>query len=372
MRDEAMARRHDELFKHTFGDPEHAANALQGILPALVVATIDWSSLEVLPGSFVDEALRERHTDLLYRVRIQGRKALIHLLFEHQSRPDPLMPLRIVEYLICGWRKLLAETPGRLRLPPIIPVVLYNGTRPWRAPTRLSEMFALDGETRTRLQPWLPEATFILHPLMHTADDVLTERFSAVVALVLGSLKHSRTPTALLQWFERSVELLRRLLEARSGTQALEALFRYAFTADLDPERLEPLVTRQLGAAGQEVFMTAADRLIEKGREAGFEAGQEVGRQVGREEGREEGRVEGRQEGRREGLEIGLVRGKAQLRRSELERLLALRFGTLDGAILDRVRGLADARVEALWDLLMSADYEADSIEALFQDGSEA
>ena len=83
---------HDAFFKEMLSRPEHAASLLQQILPARVAARIQFDSLAPCAGSYVDEALKERHSDLLFSVPINGRPALIYILFEHQSlagiRPD--------------------------------------------------------------------------------------------------------------------------------------------------------------------------------------------------------------------------------------------------------------------------------------------
>ena len=71
-----------------FGNPENAASELRLVLPAEASALIDWPSLKLCPGSFVDPQLVERHTDLLFTVRYAGRDAQLYVLFEHQSTPD--------------------------------------------------------------------------------------------------------------------------------------------------------------------------------------------------------------------------------------------------------------------------------------------
>ena len=56
---------HDAVFKAVFEQPEHAAAELQHVLSADLVAAIDWSSLALEPGSFVDEELADQHSDLV-------------------------------------------------------------------------------------------------------------------------------------------------------------------------------------------------------------------------------------------------------------------------------------------------------------------
>lgn len=338
-----MRRKHDELFKYTFSNPERAANALRRILPAAIAAAADWSTLTLLPGSFIDKKLRGRHTDLLYKVQIRGRTVCLHIIFEHQSQPDPLMPMRVVEYTICVWRGLLEEKPELKQLPPVIPVVLYNGEREWSTPQWLSEMYALDGETLAELKPWLPEATFALQDLARTDDELLEASFDAAVALILGGLKHGWGADDFVDWLTRSVDLARRVMRAQGGMEVLAALFRYAFSADVTLERLEP-VAHAVGEEAKEVLMTAADRLIEQGVEIGLEKG--------RAEGRAEGRVEGRVEGRIEG------------QRQSARQLLITRFGELSDENHERIEALTLESLSVIYEQIFTANGIDELLEA--------
>src|SRR6187431_719506 len=91
---------HDALLKSVFRNPENAASELRLVLPERISALIDWSSLELCPGSFIDPQLIERHTDLLFSVRCGAREARIYILFEHQSTPDGVMPFRLLRYIV--------------------------------------------------------------------------------------------------------------------------------------------------------------------------------------------------------------------------------------------------------------------------------
>jgi Putative transposase, YhgA-like len=61
---------HDALFKATFSQVEHAAGELQAILPPALSARIDFATLTLCPGNFVDPDLRQRYTDLLFSAEI--------------------------------------------------------------------------------------------------------------------------------------------------------------------------------------------------------------------------------------------------------------------------------------------------------------
>lgn len=45
---------HDALFKFAFSQVEHAAGVIRSVLPAAVVERLDFSTLTLRPGSFVD------------------------------------------------------------------------------------------------------------------------------------------------------------------------------------------------------------------------------------------------------------------------------------------------------------------------------
>src|ERR1043166_8188491 len=79
---------HDALFRGVHSQLEHARGTLRAMMPTALGEAIEWSTLSLRPGSFVDAALGAQHTDLLYSATWRdGSDALLHLLFEHQSTP---------------------------------------------------------------------------------------------------------------------------------------------------------------------------------------------------------------------------------------------------------------------------------------------
>jgi predicted transposase/invertase (TIGR01784 family) len=84
------AHTNDGFFKAVFSQPEHSTAFFKSHLPPALAAKMDWSSLGVLPGSFVKTSLQQVHSDLLFSVRVGERETLLYLLFEHQSCPDPI------------------------------------------------------------------------------------------------------------------------------------------------------------------------------------------------------------------------------------------------------------------------------------------
>jgi hypothetical protein len=192
---------HDALFKAIFSDPETAAAELRSALPAAVADRIDFSTLRVEAGSFVDEELRFRHCDLLFSARVAGRDALVYVLFEHQSSSDPLMALRMLRYVVRIWDVVLEREPGRTSLPLVVPVVLHHGERPWSGATQIADLVDLAEDGRVSLSPFVPRFGFAVDDLAVLSDAALLVRpLPAAAKLALAALRDVRDATDLVAW----------------------------------------------------------------------------------------------------------------------------------------------------------------------------
>lgn len=278
---------HDAFFKEMLSRPEHAASLLQQILPARIAARIDFASLAPCAGSYVDEALKERHSDLLFSVLLEGRAALIYLLFEHQSTVDGMMSFRLLRYEVRIWERWLRDNPGARALPVILPVVLHHSVDGWTGSTAFEDLLDVDAATLADIVPHVPRFRFLLEDISHETDEALRARaITALARLSLWCLRHAREPWELVDRLGAWVDLVREVRRAPHGMAALVLIMRYIFATN-EPGKPEDLVLRLLavvGEEGKEEIMTAADQLMERGREQGIKQGLEQGLERGRRE----------------------------------------------------------------------------------------
>jgi hypothetical protein len=189
---------HDNLVKHAFTDIEHARGVLATALPAAIVARTDLSSLALRPGSFVDENLQGRFSDILYTARISGREALIYFLLEHKSEPEDLTPLQVLRYMLKIWDQHLASLPKKERgevrkLPVIVPLLLHHGRDGWTAAVCFEEMLDADEDLLAALGEHVLRLRLALDDLGKQSDDQLYARPATSFArLVLWALKNAR------------------------------------------------------------------------------------------------------------------------------------------------------------------------------------
>ncbi|MEL6343547.1 MAG: Rpn family recombination-promoting nuclease/putative transposase, partial [Myxococcota bacterium] len=167
---------HDHLFRYGFSRPDVAREHFEAQLPAAVVAAVDWTGLEPVPGTFIDPELERTESDILYRAPLKsGDELLLYVLFEHQRSRDTQMPFRLLQYMVRIWEAWLRSHGRRrktTRLPFIVPMVLYNGTQRWTTSRQFADLFA-DGPVFDALKRNIPTFQHELQDLSQTPDEVL-------------------------------------------------------------------------------------------------------------------------------------------------------------------------------------------------------
>jgi predicted transposase/invertase (TIGR01784 family) len=263
---------HDSLFKATFSHVGRAAAELRAVLPAALARRIDFGSLAIVPGTHVDKRLRNTHSDLLFRARIDGKSAFLYLLFEHQSQPDELMAFRMLRYVVHILERHIDQAQRRssvLPLPIVIPIVLHHGAAGWTASTTMVELFDPALARDPNVSPYLPQFSFLLDDLRNATDEELAARnLGDFASLALWSMRDSRETERLLSSLDFWAATLDRL--ASGDAAAFELILRYllAVVPDLDlNDVLQLLQTR--APVAEQLMTTMGERLEAKGEARG-------------------------------------------------------------------------------------------------------
>jgi predicted transposase YdaD len=272
---------HDALFKAVFGQPEHARGALRSVVPPAVAEALDWPTLAPCAGNFVDPVLRERYTDVLFSVTWRGAgEALVYVLFEHQSTSDPRMAFRLLRYLVRIWERWLTDHPRAEALPVIVPVVLYHGAEPWSAPLAFDALLDIPDAVRPAVAPHLLQLSYLVDDLSGASDEQLRERaMTALARLVAACFKHARTRADFLEILSGWAGVVREVVSAPHGLEALALVVRYILLVNdhVEPEKLQAFLERVAGPEAKDAVMTAGERLIQQGEDRGIQKGIEQG-----------------------------------------------------------------------------------------------
>jgi predicted transposase/invertase (TIGR01784 family) len=156
-----MNQAHDTSYKLLFSEPEIIIDLLQGFVREPWVNELDFTTLEKVSGSYVSDDLRSREDDVIWRVRYRQNWIYVYLLIEFQSTIDAYMAVRLMSYMGLLYQDLIKTkqlTEGK-QLPPILPVVLYNGEKRWDAATELKDLIV---KVPGGLEKYLPSLNYLL------------------------------------------------------------------------------------------------------------------------------------------------------------------------------------------------------------------
>ncbi|HEY5958358.1 MAG TPA: Rpn family recombination-promoting nuclease/putative transposase, partial [Polyangiaceae bacterium] len=256
---------HDKLFKSALANRNDAAMELRAVLPPALAAQIDFSSLEPLPGTFVDEHMRGSHADLLYTVQCSGHDTCLYVLFEHKSEVDRWTLVQLLRYMVRIWEQCLAQKPPPATLPPIIPVIVHHSEAGWTAPTYFQGLFEPTAIADSDLRRLTPEFEVQLDDISHCSDEELRDRGMGPEA-TLGFLflrdgrREGRVIGELLAW----ADLFSDLDASPEGRDAIVRLFSYLLRVapNLRLKDLAEQVKRAIPERN-DVVSTLAEKLIE-------------------------------------------------------------------------------------------------------------
>ncbi|MBK8252361.1 MAG: Rpn family recombination-promoting nuclease/putative transposase [Polyangiaceae bacterium] len=259
-----------------FSHPEHARDELKFILPKEIASQLDWSTLKLVPGTFVDDALQANYSDLLYSVKLQEKECFIYLLWEHQSSPDRFLIFRELKYVVRFLDEWLTDHPDATHLPIVIPMVLAHGSRAWSCPLSFEELINIPEELKPSVLKYVPCFQVLIDDLYRETDDGLRARtLSTLAAVALWCLKNAFNTPELLKTVVHWRMLLRALHNSNGGADWLQRVFLYITAVHDDPtETVLPTIAKSLEVEENQEMATIQDRWIEKGVKKGLEQGQ--------------------------------------------------------------------------------------------------
>ena len=263
----------DPIYKRLYAFARMVEDLLRSLFGADLDA--DYRTLEKLPAEYVGNALQQRRGDTAWRLRTRGADGWLHVLvmLEFQSTTDAAMALRVMEYTALLYGELLRRgiaRPGAL--PPVLPVVLYNGDAPWRPATEMRDLIAAPSPLLAPYQP--SQRHFVLDQRRAQAEDFKLHELTWTVA----QLEQSSTAADLARIGRRLAALLAGEHELRrTFAHWLWALRRPLVGGDPVPRPPEDLNLEDLAMSLEERVAQWPKPYIEQGRQEGISLGREQG-----------------------------------------------------------------------------------------------
>lgn len=156
----------------------------------------------------------------------------------------------------------------------IIPVVLYHGATAWSAPLSVDALFDVPESVRPAIEAYLVRFLYLVDDLSEIPDDRLRARaMTALAKLAAVSFKYARTRADLIEILSSWADVMRQVVGAPGGLEALAVVMRYILMVNdhVEPEALHALLERAVGSEAKDTIMTAGERLIEQGVQQGIQ-----------------------------------------------------------------------------------------------------
>ena len=184
---------HENGLKFVLENSGNVHDLLQ-LLDVRLLPRINFKKMRVVPGRFVGRDYRHLESDLVLQAPIQPpegakyRRIIVYILIEHQSEPDRFMPLWVLEYVVMIYKRQMRDWEkkhknlDKLQLQPVLPIVLYTGTRTWDKLGHIWELVDLGDELAERI----PELVPLFLNVAQTGREVLEQigAFGPVLWLV--------------------------------------------------------------------------------------------------------------------------------------------------------------------------------------------
>ncbi|GAB5549478.1 MAG: hypothetical protein SangKO_092380 [Sandaracinaceae bacterium] len=204
-----------------------------------------------------------------------------------------------------------------------MPIVVYHGARPWKAPLDVGEAIMMSEALASSAGSLVPRLRYLLDDLTQLDADGLRARgLPAFATLALWALR-SAFDRGFISTAANLSGLFDEVVTADDGGQALASLFGYLFIISRPDEDLVSEVLGHVSPRVREEVMELEEMLAAKKLE----------------QGRAEGRAEGRAQ---RGAELVM-------------KLLRLKFGAIDAGTEERVRAGSDADLDRWAERVLTA-----------------
>ncbi len=236
---------------------------------------LNLETLALQSGSYIDQSLKRTASDVLYTVDYTNQPGFsyLYILTEHQSSVDTFLPLRLWRYIISIWSTHLKKYPD-CKLPMVMSLVFYNGSKPYDGPRDIRELIEAPPEL---IDPFLLKPFHLVDVSMIPDEEIRQKQWCGLLEY---AMKCSRAKEAL-NYVETFIELLKGVCQSGGidyGTVALQYFITQTETAQ--PGRLFKALEQGLNEEGQ-IMATVAQYLREQGMQQGMQQGIVRGEQQG-------------------------------------------------------------------------------------------
>lgn len=265
----------DEAYKNLFSYPEMIRDLIKGFFNQKWTKDLDFTTLSRYNSNFVSEKLRKREADIIWKIKWKDQNIYLLVLLEFQSSVDKFMAVRVFTYTGLLYLDIIKHDKNLLKtgyLPPILPLVLYNGEAPWSTSKTVSGLYSKNIpkkllEYQPNMQYWLlDESRCKLNSKVDVKNNLVTP------IMQFQQVADSKDVKIAIKYLIRALKA--------SDNDGLIKAYKLYLTRILKLNKIDKKIDF---ASIKEVnkMLTVVDRIIDKNKEQWLAEGLEQGLEQG-------------------------------------------------------------------------------------------
>ena len=136
---------HDKSYKDLYSKKEIAIDLFKSLVNKEWTKYLVPENLTLVNKSYITADYEELESDIVYKANVNNTEVYFYILLEFQSTVDYRMPLRLLFYICEILREHAVNAKHKkydknIKIPAVIPIVLYNGDQKWDVPKEFREM----------------------------------------------------------------------------------------------------------------------------------------------------------------------------------------------------------------------------------------
>ncbi|MCP3659908.1 MAG: Rpn family recombination-promoting nuclease/putative transposase, partial [Bacteroidetes bacterium] len=207
------------------------------------------------------EEYTDKHSDLIFKTKIDGSNAYIYTILEHQSTNDRHMGIRLLEYNTSLIRQHMKEK-NTTKAPIILNILIYAGKKAYTGPHNMLEIF----EKPELAKDLMFRKIHVIDLQSNKEEEITKDEKAAFVELLLkyGIMRD------FIKLFENNMDQLKLIIPQ---IPYLDRAISYIFLLDSGKNEEKLLNLLKEATQNDEIVMNLAQRIENRGEKKGIQKG---------------------------------------------------------------------------------------------------
>ena len=300
---------HDKVFRTILSDKKEAVIFINKTLNL----ELKENEIEKYKENYITENLINKETDIVYKIKNKN----VFILIEHQTKIDYSMPYRIMEYQFKITKSAVDIKKLKLKeykIPIVIPIVLYTGTRKWNVKEYIKEAQEsykqYNGEELGRYK--------LVDVNNFTEEELLKEKTFLSKAMLIERKKDDEN---IIEYLERTVNiLLHDNVYTQEQRNFLIVILDLILRRKINNDEMTNKLIEKLKNKEEKELLAILDAIDEENKRI-LQQGIQKGKREGIREGIRKTKINNAQKMKKANLDIKLIMEITGLSKKEIENL---------------------------------------------------